>query len=720
MLDIESVPMGAIALDDQGSIIAVNQLALAANIWQYQPEIGTQLTLCIDNPNFLNWLSDPTRLAVTYPLYTECGNMWQCSMSPSEQGGVLLWLKNETELGKLKSKVKHLQRDIERLDFAAQGANLGIWDFNPSIGEIITNRTWVTQKKLNPDDLLAGDALFSEVVNGIERWAQLVHPDDLAEASAKIQAHLDGETDIYHAEFRIKCGDGNWKWILDQGRVFERDENDMPIRMNGIHVDVTKLKELQQNLSETKEKAEVANRAKSIFLANMSHELRTPLNAVLGYSQLMKSDARLTIQHQEYLEIINRSGEHLLSLINDVLDMSKIDAGHNEVEHKWFNFKEMIEEVRDLMQMKAMQKQIAFRCGLSSNTPHYVLADAAKIRQVLINLLSNAIKFTHNGSVSLEIESQCKDKSQYRVGFTVSDSGIGIEPENLERIFKPFEQVGSESAQNGTGLGLSISRQFVEMMDGALSVKSVHGEGSVFSFFLEVDSSEKLRSVNEPKGVQDRVLGLKQGAKSPRILVAEDQSDNQKLIMTLLSNAGFTAKLARDGEEAVALHQSWQPDFIWMDRRMPKMDGLQATKEIRRAPENSNVKIVALTASVFNDEIQEMLECGMDDFARKPFLPQDLFNMMKKHLDIEYDYQGASNDKQAQSTESPWSNVTLLQELPKDIIDKIVTAAEEGEQQALFGYFEQFIKDETARRELITLTDHYQFDDLIELFRPQP
>jgi signal transduction histidine kinase/CheY-like chemotaxis protein len=717
-LNSDALPIGWIAIDSYGVIQALNTKAKEADVWLHKPEAGTNIFECLRSEDCKRWLNESPIQEKTYSLTTEKGGTWQFELAPADEaGGRQVWLKDQTELALLKSEVKHLQRDIERLDFAAQGANLGIWDFNPSVGQIIGNRTWATQKKLAHDDVFADDSLFSEIVNGIEKWASLVHPDDLEATSQKIQEHLDGKTDLYHAEFRIKCGDGSWKWILDQGKVFERDENGVPIRMNGIHVDVDKLKKLQQKLSETKNKAEVANRAKSIFLANMSHELRTPLNAILGYSQLMKNDSRLTPKHQEYLEIINRSGEHLLSLINDVLDMSKIDAGHNVVEHKWFNFREMIEEVRDLMQMKAMQKQLAFHCTLDDSAPHYALGDPVKTRQVLINLLGNAIKFTHYGCVTLKINSESCGPDKQRVWFKVSDSGIGIDASDLERIFKPFEQVGPDNTQNGTGLGLSISKQFVELMGGELTVSSQKSKGSVFGFALDLDSSEELVNVTDRKENESNILGLRSGTVSPKVLVAEDQINNQKLMMTLLSNAGFTVKIAKDGEEAVALHQSWEPDFIWMDRRMPNKDGLQATKEIRGASLNSDVKIVALTASVFNDEIEEMLQAGMDDFIRKPFLPQDLFNMMKKHLDIEYDYQEQTPKNDDIKTETVLLRKELLADLSKEQIEQIIDAAERGEQQELFCLFEQLISDSDSRSKLIELADSYQFDELYELFQ---
>ncbi|POC46168.1 hybrid sensor histidine kinase/response regulator [Vibrio vulnificus] len=709
----ETLPIGWLSITHEGWIEAYNQQAQSCELWLQPLMVGEALTCAHPSRTFHEWVKQLSAQSPPLSIMSARATHWTLSASPRTQGGFDLWLQEAVCDDALRDENARLRRDIERLDFAAQGANLGIWDFNPSTGCIIGNKTWAIQKKLDPDHLFSDDALFSEINNGIEKWSEIVHPDDVAETTDKIQAHLDGETELYHAEFRVRCGDGQWKWILDLGRVFERDQDGVPVHMNGIHVDIDKLKRLQQSLSETKDKAEVANRAKSIFLANMSHELRTPLNAVLGYTQLMKCDQRLTAKHHEYLDIINRSGEHLLSLINDVLDMSKIDAGHSVVERKWFNFREVSEEINDLMQMKAMQKQLTLYCRVEDSVPHFVLGDVVKTRQVLINLLGNAIKFTYRGNVRLNIASEALQNGQHKVTFEVSDTGIGISEENQERVFQPFEQLDSDITQNGTGLGLSISKQFVELMGGQLVLKSELHRGSTFSFSLVMETSEHLVE-NKPANLP-RVLGLKSGSFSPKILIAEDQLDNQTLLATLLQEAGFTVKLARDGEEAVALHKSWSPDFIWMDRRMPKKDGLQATKEIRAASENSQVKIVALTASVFNDEIEEMLASGMDDFARKPFMPQDLFYMMKKHLDLDYDYEQGQDEAENISFDD--LDLSFLDDLTNESTQDIVEAIEQGQQQELYYLFEQTIANSEVRTRLNSLVENYQFDELYELFQ---
>ncbi len=704
----DPLPNGLISVDCSGVINDINAAAVAAPVWEHSPRVGARLTQCISEASVKSWLST---FASGEIAWQQGDSYWQLSLLQSSSSNILLQLVDQTEKVTLQKKNQRLQLDIERLDFAAQGANLGIWDFNPAEGKIIGNRTWATQKKLDSDEVFADGNLFSEIVNGIEKWATLVHPDDLEATQQKIVEHLEGKTDVYHAEFRVKCGDGSWKWILDQGKVFKRDADGNPIRMNGIHADIDKLKELQQKLSEMKEKAEVANRAKSIFLANMSHELRTPLNAVLGYSQLMKSEPELPVKHKEYLDIINRSGEHLLALINNVLDMSKIDAGYNVVDLKWFNLRDMVEEVVDLMQMKANQKQLSFRAFIRDDVPSYVKGDEVKTRQVLINLIGNAIKFTDIGQVSLEVNNQDTHPNKDKISFKIIDSGIGISSADLERIFRPFEQVAFASTQNGTGLGLSISKQFVELMGGTLEVRSEIGKGSEFGFSLKLESSDWVECGQTTQSPQ--VAGLSAQSWVPKVLIAEDQSDNQTLLMTLLTNAGFRVKLAQDGEEAVSLFKSWQPDFIWMDNRMPKMDGLEATKAIRQLENGSQVRIVALTASVFNDEIESMLKAGMDDFARKPSQPNTLLNMMKKHLDIEYDY---LDKEETVATPQKLDAAQLKNCFSTVGLQKILTAIEQGDQHSLSEQILCASVAENIQQPLLLMTEAYQFDELYELF----
>lgn len=629
----------------------------------------------------------------------------------ANSGQFILQCIDTSEANHKQNQLEQANLDIDRLEFAARGANIGIWDFYPQQGRIIANQTWATQKKYSPDIMFDSNELFSEVINGLERWSEMVHPDDLDQAVAKIQAHLNGETESYEAEFRMRCGDGEWRWILDLGKVSNRDAQGQPTRMNGIHLDIDNIKKLQQSLAKAKHQAEVANRAKSTFLANMSHELRTPLNAVLGFSKVLQDASGLSDENLNYINIINQSGEHLLALINDVLDMSKIEAGHYQLEPQVVNFHELIDDLYNLLLIRAKEKNLSLRVNYDSELPQFIIADGIKIRQILLNLLGNAIKFTDQGHVTMTLKCHAPNSANCQLSIKISDSGCGIPNADLARIFLPFEQLDPSNSAKGTGLGLSITKQFVELMHGNIQVNSELGVGSHFCLSLPINIADRASQDIEllSKGIQ---LHPQNG--EIKVLVAEDEAFNQELILKILNGAGFQTKLADNGEQAVALYQQWQPDLIFMDRRMPVLDGLAATKKIRSLNTNKakKVKIIALTASVFKDERHEMLLAGMDDFICKPYRPNQLFQCLKQHLKLEFSY----NQEQPLPNIAPdalsHDLVTLAANLEPNLIQQLVDSAEEGDQEQLIELLNQDGIPEPLKAHLLKLIDGYNFADL--------
>ncbi|MEJ5311341.1 MAG: PAS domain S-box protein [Anaerolineae bacterium] len=397
-------------------------------------------------------------------------------------------------------------------------------------------------------------------------------------------------------------------------------------------------------LIDARRAAEAASRAKGEFLANMSHELRTPLNAILGFVQLMQRSPNFPAEHRQNLQIISQSSENLLDLINDILDMSRIEAGRMTFEPINFDLHALLESVLALFTLRTQKKGLSLQLECAPDVPQFIRTDERKLRQVLLNLLSNAIKFTEKGGVTLRVEtaaasgeSELTPASLCRLYFEVEDTGIGIAPEELDELFKAFTQTSSgKRSQEGTGLGLPISRRFVELMGGTLSVRSQLGKGSSFRFSIQVEpvTAEQVTQTPPPR----QVIGLAPDQPEYRILIVDDRGENRLLIRELLASAGFAVREAANGREAIAMHAAWHPHLIFMDIRMPVMDGYAATQHIKATPEGANTVIVALTASALEEDRQTSLAMGCDDYLRKPVRAIEVFEMVAQHLPVRYVY----------------------------------------------------------------------------------
>jgi signal transduction histidine kinase/CheY-like chemotaxis protein len=421
-------------------------------------------------------------------------------------------------------------------------------------------------------------------------------------------------------------------------------------------------------------KAETANRAKSVFLANMSHELRTPLNAILGFSKLLREDASLAAEQRRTLDIINRSGEHLLGLINNVLDMAKIEAGRTALEPAVFDLHAMMGNIADLMRQRAEAKGLLLTLEIAATVPRTIKSDESKLRQAVINLAGNAVKFTAQGFITLRVATRPPTASQrLPLVIEVEDSGAGIVAQDQPRIFEPFVQIGHKSDQKGTGLGLSITRQYVELLGGVIRVESTMGKGTIFRIDLPVETVESTAAI-PARSKETLVAHLAPGQPEFRILIVEDQEENWQLLRQLLEKAGFQVRVAVNGAEGVKIFQSWQPHFIWMDWRMPVMDGLEATRRIRLLKGGRKVKIVALSASVFMEEREQVLAAGADDFEAKPIEFENIYECLARHLAVRFVYEKSAIAAGASTADLDRAALKVLPAtLRRDLEDALVS-----------------------------------------------
>ncbi len=428
----------------------------------------------------------------------------------------------------------------------------------------------------------------------------------------------------------------------------ERKRNEAELRT--INADLeNRVKTRTVELEKAKQKAEVANFAKSEFLSNMSHELRTPLNGILGYAQILKRSQNLTASQSQGLNTIQKSGEHLLTLINDILDLSKIEARKMELYLNELHFPTFLEGVVGIIKMRALEKEILFRYEPSHDLPIGIKADEKRLRQVLLNLLGNAIKFTDRGEVQLKINTNYIDSNHTKIRFEIIDTGVGMTAEQMTQIFQPFEQVGDVKRRGeGTGLGLTITRQLVELMGGELQVNSTIGQGSTFGF--ESEFTVLLKAPDTQLETTDKIVAYQ--GKKQTILVVDDKLENRLVLQNMLEPLGFNIVLGEDGQQEVELAQKIKPDLILTDLVMPNKTGFEAIKEIRQIPEIEQIPIIAVSASVMDTDLKQSKIAGCDNFLPKPVDENKLLNVLEKYLHIEWIYEPLSPLKTVNSEDS--------------------------------------------------------------------
>lgn len=526
-----------------------------------------------------------------------------------------------------------LRESESRWQFALEGSGDGIWDWNAITNKVYFSKQWKSMLGYAEEEI--GDSL--------QEWESRVHPDDLAECFKNLNDHFENKVQVYTSEHRMLHKNGDYVWILDRGKVIERDKQGKPIRVIGTHSDITERKNMEKMLKEAKSKAELASYAKSEFLANMSHEIRTPLNGVIGFSDLLLKTNLDEIQKQ-YTETISISANSLLDLINDILDFSKIESGKMDLHFEPVNLSDLFYQINEIIKFKSNEKGLKYILEIEKNVPNIILTDAIRLRQIILNLTSNAIKFTESGFVKVRISASKLQEDIYHFTFEIQDTGIGIDEENQKKIFEAFSQADTSTTRRfgGTGLGLTISSQLLKLFGSKLSVKSSLNNGSVFYFSIPIKalydsepittSPDPLKKKLEPK--LENSLYLQTGESLERILIAEDNPVNMMLTRALAKKIFPDAEIieAKDGKEAVMLFEEYSPNLILMDIQMPELNGYDATKKIRELKKGQTIPILALTAGTVAGEESRCLAAGMNDYISKPIVLKTMYEKLKKWL----------------------------------------------------------------------------------------
>ncbi|MCC6971003.1 MAG: PAS domain S-box protein [Phycisphaerales bacterium] len=550
-----------------------------------------------------------------------------------DDGALAGFMAIQSDITEMVAQRRALRLQNERLDLTLSAADLGTWDWNVRTGEVAFNENWCRMLGYEP----------SEIEPDVSVWERLVHPEDMARVTATLEDHFESRAKEYRCEHRLRRKDGTWAWILDIGRVMERDAEGKPLRAVGVHMDISEIRAAQ-------DAAEAANRAKSDFLANMSHEIRTPMTAILGYSDLLAEDGDRALaprQRLEYIDTIRRNGDHLLSIINDILDLSKIEAGRMEVEHVPTDPLLLFREVESLMRVRAKAKGIAFDLEQETPLPASIASDSLRLRQVLVNLVGNAIKFTEIGGVTVRVGLDAHAQGGPLLRAEIADTGIGMTPEQRQRLFLPFSQADTSVTRKfgGTGLGLRISKSLAGMLGGDIAITSEPGKGSTFMLTIATGSIEGVPML--PMGS----LGREVKAEAPqpaapalplaglRIFFAEDGPDNQRLISHMLRKAGAEVKVFDNGKlalEALTLDHTIDGDLaspppcdiLLTDMQMPEMDGYTLAGTLRA--KGWMGPIIALTAHAMSGDAEKCIAAGCDHFATKPIDKAKLIEVCRR------------------------------------------------------------------------------------------
>jgi PAS domain S-box-containing protein len=542
-----------------------------------------------------------------------------------ESNGKLYFLIVITDISDIKQAERNLIESNNRYDNLADHSRVITWEVNAKGLYTYISHVVSTVLGYKPEE-----------ITGIKHFYDF-HPREERKGFKAAAFEVFARKEYFrNLESAVETKEGKIVWVSTNGIPVLDDQGNLA-GYRGTDTDITEKKKTEIILLNAKREAEAANKSKSAFLANMSHEIRTPLNAIIGFSQLLNRDQLISERQMEYIKSITRAGEHLLSLINDILELSKMEAGRIELHPANVDLYALFDDIQLIFSERSQSKHLQFIFETSDDLPRYVVVDGNKLRQIFVNLIGNAIKFTDEGGIAVRIRVDSVGEMKNLLIVEVQDSGSGIPENEAGKLFKHFEQTSSGiSKSSGTGLGLALSRELAILMGGNITFTSEPGKGSVFTFYVEIEEGQT--EIYEPV-ITKRVIGISNPQEIYRILVVDDKEENLQVVCHLLGWVGFDTREAENGEEAIAKFQEWNPHLILMDMRMPVMDGYEATRQIKSTEKGKNTPVIALTASAFEEERAKIEPLGMHGFIRKPFRENELFGAIGTALGIEYLYE---------------------------------------------------------------------------------
>jgi PAS domain S-box-containing protein len=648
---------------------------------------------------------------------TKSGNIvhaeFNASWLQNEQGHIIGIQGNTRDITERKQVMNELLLERAKLSAALENMDFGVVTCDREGANI-----WMNEAALRFHGFVTKDDILCRIDEFKSEW-ELYYPDgrimpfDEWPLPRAIRGDYVRE---YEAHLRHVKSDLEWDCSYTSVPVRDRDGEVTLIVLTLQNITERKQAELDRIALKA---AEEASRAKSVFVSSMSHEIRTPLNAILGFAQVMERDSSLNSKQVGHVRTILRSGSHLLKLINDILDMSKIESGQTTLNQVAFSLRQLLDDLEMMFRSRADAKGLELIIDRDERLPLYVVGDEGKLRQIFINLIGNAVKFTELGGVAVRVRAEPSEqqadgkKEVLKLLAEVEDTGPGIPGEELDHIFDAFRQAEAGLKEGGTGLGLTISRRFAQMMGGELNVRSEVDKGSCFYFNVLVEHAEVI--LTEEKQESRRVVGLERGAGSCRILVVDDVKANRALVAAILEPAGIEVREATNGLEALEVFESWTPHAVLMDLRMPVMDGYEATKRIKAADAGRTTPVIAVTASAFGNDEERCLATGADAYLRKPFRPAELFHVLGKCLGLKYVF--AHETERSLDHKRLPLNQDALTALPKELILAMGEAVEQGDMATLAELISQVEKIDKATAEGIRiLADNYDYKNLKQWF----